>query len=600
MDHEDPSRGVRRNIQPPLAASGGATPDDDSPPGSQSPDGESSEESEDNPADETNPEQGEGENQQENSGEPSEANSSDQKDEKSDSAYAQAEVESQISDSGQPQPSSEKGGGDKQSQSDSQGKPTSQSGKPGKPSTQSGSGENGDTDFSTESFCASLRRESRRQPKSGKGQSSAQADQDQNQAEGSTSSQSSSQGQKQNPAKEPGQGKAVVNTTSLAKLLGSDPTKEFLTADGIKTAGEISQELANSQGQARFDLKALDGSFEAKVRGQKAIVQSEKPEVIKQAVQLDSPSPETGAATSGGALGGKGDGMPELSISADIPQELVKMMPLLRGLSGEKRIELLERWTTIPPQHRVRGGPEYRLLKGISHLSALKAISQFDEVEDGAQTMSRAGEQVDLLRGLHFEAPLDELRTMEEALASGGAVDDLAEIRQKRVSTDAPNLLFVFDTSGSMGHEGRMQSAMAAAQATALYYGPKGATFGLTVFADHPAVVVPTPESDVDVVIDGILMLQPGFGTSYARGLELAIRQALPNTTIMVFGDFLDSGFPAPSVYAIAHDKNVKVVGIVSASGNPKYAVELCDEVFTVGSWNNPTAVALVALKAAQ
>jgi hypothetical protein len=345
----------------------------------------------------------------------------------------------------------------------------------------------------------------------------------------------------------------------------------------------------------------LDGSFEAKVRGQKSIVQSEEPEVIKQAVKLDAPSPETGKATSGGCLGGKGDGMPELgNITADIPQELVKMMPLLRGLSGEKRIELLEKWTSVSPKNRVRGGPEYKLLKGISHLSALKAISQFEEIEEGAQTMSRAGEQVDFLRGLHFEAPLDELKTVEEALASGGAIDDLAEVRQKRVSTDAPNLLFVYDVSGSMNYEGRMQSAMAASQATAFYYGPRGAAFGLIAFSDNPASVVPMPESDVDVLIDGILMLEPSNGTSYARGLELAIRQALPNTTILVFGDFLDSGFPAPSVYAIAHDKNVKVVGVVANAGNPEYAVELCDEVYTVSSWDDPSAIALVVLKAAQ
>lgn len=388
-----------------------------------------------------------------------------------------------------------------------------------------------------------------------------------------------------------------MNTSTLAQLLGNDPSREFQTADGIKTAAEIAQDLANAQGQARFDLKALDNSFEAKVRGNKSIVQSDEPETIKQATQLDQPSEQLGQATSGGALGGKGDSLPEFgAVTADIPPELVQMMPLLRGLTGERRIELMERWTSIPPQNRVRGGNEYRLLKSIAHLNALKAISQFEEVEDGAQTMSRAGEQIDLLRGLHFDAPLDELRTTEDAIASGGAVDDLAEIRQKRVSTDAPNLLFLIDTSGSMGHEGRLQSAMAAAQATALYYGPKGATFGLTAFADHPASIVPPPEADIDVVIDGILMLESGNGTSYARGLELAVRQAMPNTTVMVFGDFLDSGFPAPEVYAIAHDKNMRVIGIVSAAGNQDYAVELCDEVYTVSSWYDSSAVALVAL----
>lgn len=349
-------------------------------------------------------------------------------------------------------------------------------------------------------------------------------------------------------------------------------------------------------------MQSLDGTFVAKVRGSKSIVESTKPELVKELAKLDAqPSDKLGKAESGGALAGKGDSLPEFSnVSADIPQELVKMLPLLRGLSGEKRIELMEKWTTIPPRQRVRGGSEYRLLKGIAHLSALKAISQFEDVDEGEQTMSKAGERIDLLRGPHFGAPLDELRTIEEAMSQGGAIDDDAEIREKRVSVDAPNLLFVFDTSGSMGSEGRMQSAMAAAQATAAFYGPRGATFGLTIFADHPASVVPPPEQDVDIIIDGILMLEAGNGTSYARGLELAIRQALPNTTILVFGDFLDSGFPAPEVYAIAHDKNIKVVGIVSVAGNPEYAAELCDEVYTVGSWDDPSAVALVALKAAQ
>lgn len=37
----------------------------------------------------------------------------------------------------------------------------------------------------------------------------------------------------------------------------------------------------------------------------------------------------------------------------------------------------------------------------------------------------------------------------------------------------------------------------------------------------------------------------------------------------------------------------------LEVDGNPEYAAELCDEVYTVGSWD-PTAVALVALKAAQ
>lgn len=415
-----------------------------------------------------------------------------------------------------------------------------------------------------------------------------------------SSNQAQSPGLK-NPAKEQNASKTIVNTATLARILASgDPTAQFRTAEGIKTAAEIAQELAQSQGN-KIDLQSLDGSFQAKVRGGKAIIEAQ-PEVTKQIAELDKPSMETGKATSGGMLGGKGDSLPEFTGNwgSDISPELIKIMPLLRGLSGEKRIELMEKWTQIPVKQRVRGGPEYRLLKGIAHLEALKAISQFEEIEDGEQTMSKAGERVDLLRGIHYDAPLDELRTIEEAMSQGGAVDDEAEIREKRVSTDAPNLMFLFDTSGSMGYEGRMQSAMAAGQATAAYYGPKGATFGLTAFADHPARLVPPPEQDIDVVIDGILMLEPGNGTSYARGLELAIRQSLPNTTIMVFGDFLDSGFPSPEIYAIAHDKNVKVVGIVSAAGNPDYAAEICDETYTVSSWDNPSAVALAALKAAQ
>lgn len=485
-------------------------------------------------------------------------------------------------------------GGQEQSNSqDSQsGGQQAQSGQPNKAGDNPGQGDNGQS------------------PKGPQGQqgSGPQGGNQPDQTGGDGDSESSSQpaggqGQKpqaSNPAKQAGQSKTIVNTATLAQLLASgDPTAQFKTAEGIKTAAEIAAELAQNSGQ-KFDLQSLDGSFQAKVRGGKSIVEAQ-PEITKQIAQLEQPSPEMGKATGGGMLGGKGDNLPEFNgnVSLDIPHELIKIMPQLRALSGEKRIEIVTKWTTIPVKQRVRGGAEYRLLKGMAHLSALKAISQFDEVDEGEQTMSKAGERTDLLRGVHFDAPLDELRTMEEAMTQGGAIDDDAEIREKRVSQDAPNLLFVFDTSGSMGAEGRMQSAMAAAQATAYFYGPKGATFGLTVFADHPASVVAPPEQDVDVVIDGILMLEPGNGTSYARGLELAIRQALPNTTITVFGDFLDSGFPAPEVYAIAHDKNVKVVGIVAAAGNPEYAAELCDETYTVASWDDPSAVALVALKAA-
>lgn len=141
---------------------------------------------------------------------------------------------------------------------------------------------------------------------------------------------------------------------------------------------------------------------------------------------------------------------------------------------------------------------------------------------------------------------------------------------------------------------------MAAAQATALWYGPKDTTFGLTAFADYPVAIVSPPESDIDVVMDGILMLESDNGTSYARGLELAIRQAMLNTTIMVFGDFLGSGFPAPEVYVIARDKNVRVTGIVSVAGNSAYAVEICDEAYTVSLWDDSSSMALVALKAAE
>ncbi|NMB48048.1 VWA domain-containing protein [Candidatus Kuenenbacteria bacterium] len=418
----------------------------------------------------------------------------------------------------------------------------------------------------------------------------------------SSSQPAGGQGQKPqapNPAKQAGQSKAIVNTATLAQLLASgDPTAQFKTAEGIKTAAEIAAELAQNSGQ-KFDLQSLDGSFQAKVRGGKSIVEAE-PEVTKQIAQLEQPSSELGKATSGGMLGGKGDNLPEFNgnVSLDIPNELIKMMPLLRGLSGEKRIELMTKWTKVPARNRVRGGIEYQLLKGMAHLSALKAISQFEEVSDGEQTLSKAGEQVDILRGPIFDAPLDELKTIEEATMNGGIVDDMAEVRQKKVTTDAPHLVFVVDTSGSMRGE-RMMAAMAASQATASYYSPRGSTFGLVAFSNNPTLVVPTPEHDVDVVIDGILMLEAGGGTTYSVGLELAIRSALPNTTIMIFGDFEDGSFCAPEVYAIAEEKKIKVIGIVSADGNPAYAAELCDETYTVGSWQDPTAVALVALKAA-
>ena len=142
-----------------------------------------------------------------------------------------------------------------------------------------------------------------------------------------------------------------------------------------------------------------------------------------------------------------------------------------------------------------------------------------------------------------------------------------------------------------------MMSAAVAAAATAQKYGPLGASQGLIAFTSQPALIVPMPETEVERVVDGIFSVSPGGGTSYATALELAFRHAPPRTTVVVLGDFIDSGLPSQEALAIKNSKEIKVVGIVSSAGNPAYAGEICDETYLVG-FDDPTSVALIAIKA--
>jgi Mg-chelatase subunit ChlD len=204
---------------------------------------------------------------------------------------------------------------------------------------------------------------------------------------------------------------------------------------------------------------------------------------------------------------------------------------------------------------------------------------------------------VDFTVGHRDDLPLDEERTILEALSQGGIVDDLSEVHEKRVRADAPQILFVLDGSGSMGFENRMMSAAVAAAAVAQKYGSLGTTLGLIAFTSNPVLVVPMPETEVERIVDGIFSVSPGGGTSYATALELAFRHALPRTTIVVLGDFIDSGLPSQEALAIKSSKELKVVGIVSSAGNSEYAGEICDETYLVG-FEDSTSVALIAIKA--
>jgi len=388
--------------------------------------------------------------------------------------------------------------------------------------------------------------------------------------------------------------KTIASRKALAQWLAQQAAAEhFRTKDGIKTGAELAQELAS--GREKFDFQSQDGKFKAAVRGQRVICQGD-PEDIQKIVRQEQAGQEFGQATTGGSAAGKGPGYPTLD-TFTLPPHITSILPMLRELSGEKVVEKLGEWIRLPPNQKARTGVEYRLIKGFVHLTALQAVRNSEEVESSELTTSASGERVDFVVGCRDDLPLNEERTILEALSQGGVVDDLSEVHEKRVWTDAPNILFVLDGSGSMGYENRMMSAAVAATAVAQKYGPLGATFGLITFTSNPALVVPMPETEIERVIDGIFSVNPAGGTSYATALELAFRHAPSRTTIVVLGDFLDSGIPSQEALALKSSKELKVIGIVSSAGNPSYAAEICDETYLVG-FEDPTSVALCCIKA--
>ncbi len=388
--------------------------------------------------------------------------------------------------------------------------------------------------------------------------------------------------------------KAIVSRQALARWLARHATGvRFRTAEGIKTGAEIARDLA--AGKQRFDFEAKDGAFKASVRGERAICQGD-PREVQGVLRHEENAGGFGRATTGGSLAGKGTDFPTLDVSA-IPPHIASVLPLLRGLSQEQVVEKLSEWIRLPPGRRSRVGIEYRLIKGFVHLSALQAVRNAEEAESSELTASPSGERVDFVTGPRSDLPIDEERTMLNALEQGGLMDDLTMVHEKRVRSDAPNLLLVLDGSGSMGFENRMLSAAVAAAAVAQKYGPLGGALGLIVFTSNPALVVPMPEVDADRVVDAILSVQPGGGTSYAKALELAFRHAAPRSTVVVIGDFLDSGLPAQEALALKAAKEIRVIGIVSSAGDPDYARRICDETYLVAV-EDPTSVALVAIEA--
>jgi Mg-chelatase subunit ChlD len=387
--------------------------------------------------------------------------------------------------------------------------------------------------------------------------------------------------------------KAIVSRQALARWLARRAAGErFRTAEGIKTGAEIARDLA--AGKQRFDFEAKDGAFKASVRGERAICQGD-PQEIHGVLRHEENADGFGRATTGGSLAGKGTDFPTLDVSA-VPPHIAGVLPLLRGLSQEQVVEKLEEWIRLPPGRRSRVGIEYRLIKGFVHLSALRAVRNAEE-EGSELTASPSGERVDFVTGPRGDLPIDEERTMLNALEQGGLIDDSTLVHEKRVRSDAPNLLLVLDASGSMKFANRMLSAAVAAAAVAQKYGPLGGALGLIVFASNPALVVPMPEADADRVVDAILSVQPGGGTSYAKALELAFRHAAPRTTVVVIGDFLDNSLPAQEALALKAAKEIKAIGIVSSAGNPNYARRICDEAYLVAV-EDPTSVALVAIEA--
>jgi MoxR-like ATPase len=388
--------------------------------------------------------------------------------------------------------------------------------------------------------------------------------------------------------------KAIVSRQALARWLARHAAgARFRTAEGIKTGAEIARDLA--AGKQRFDFEAEDGAFRASVRGERAICQGDRQE-IQGILRHEENAGGFGRATTGGSLAGKGTDFPTLDASA-IPPHIASVLPLLRGLSREQVVEKLAEWIRLPPGRRSRVGVEYRLIKGFVHLSALQAVRNAEEAESSELTASPSGERVDFVTGPRGDLPVDEERTMLNALEQGGLMDDLTLVCEKRVRSDAPNLLLVLDASGSMGFENRMLSAAVAAAAVAQKYGPLGGALGLIVFTSNPALVVPMPETDADRIVDAILSVRPGGGTSYARALELAFRHAAPRTTVVTIGDFLDGVLPAQEALALKAAKEIKTIGIVSSAGDPDYARKICDETYLV-AFEDPTSVALVAIEA--
>jgi MoxR-like ATPase len=388
--------------------------------------------------------------------------------------------------------------------------------------------------------------------------------------------------------------KAIVSRQALAQWLARHAAGErFRTAEGIKTGAEIARDLA--AGKQRFDFEAEDGAFKASVRGERAICQGD-PREIQGVLRHEENADGLGRVTTGGSLAGKGTDFPTLDVSA-VPPHIAGVLPLLRGLSQEQVVEKLEEWIRLPPGRRSRVGIEYRLIKGFVHLSALQAVRNAEETEGSELTASPSGERVDFVTGSHSFLPLDEERTIINALEHGGLIDDLSLVHEKRVCSDAPDILLVLDASGSMEFANRMLSAAVAAAAVAQKYGPLGGALGLIVFTSNPALVVPMPGADADRVVDAILSVQPGGGTSYAKALELAFWHAAPKTTVVVIGDFLDNSLPAQEAIALKAAKEIKVIGIVSSAGNPGYARRICDEAYLVAV-EDPTSVALVAIEA--
>jgi Mg-chelatase subunit ChlD len=368
----------------------------------------------------------------------------------------------------------------------------------------------------------------------------------------------------------------------------------FKTSQGLKTGAELAREIQN--GARKLDFESQDGNLTGKIRGEKAIAEG-------QPVQMQSlnkaNSEKYGASTSDGAIAGKsGENIPSLETNMITP-ELQAVLPIIRELTPEKIQEVLKKWTQAEPGGRSRMGNEFRVLKGLGHLSAIKAVASFEETSDGEETVSNTGERVDFQTGHRLDMKLNPMRTIVRALAQGGIIDNRTEVREKRISTDAPHLLYVVDGSGSMGYQNRMQSAQASVQAVGYYYGPKGATGGAIAFADDPLLLVAPPERDFERVVSAILDITPKWGTSYAKGMEMAIRVALPKSTILVFGDFEDGGVVSEETRALTREKELKIIGIISNSGNATYAAEICNETFIV-DFKDPAQAALVALKVAQ